>query len=375
MRFFNAYSICQRKAYTILSMLLFVCIPDPSYASKAYLDILSNPEGVKVYINGKYIGATPITGVETKTKKFNLRAIKEGYGEFNKDFVVAPNEFKSIRIKLKSVRESSGKVEEEVWLEQDTGALMVINQIGPKAVYLDGMKMGTGSIKIDNITTGNHSITVGNLNCKILIYKNYILKVKIHKEGVTILNDLKNIEYVKENNTMVLEMIIGYIEKNGRWVKGINFEKVQKSKSISIEEFIKELVDGKGRKFQLRIERKVTGSHKLEKRPNNRRYSYNDNKFNYSIYINDKKITEIERQFKQESLQSSYGNIIKWYKKPKSNSPISDSYKEYPIELSISTIDTDINDVKMGGAIGYNLGVVAKIAPLEEAFESSSCSY
>lgn len=45
----------------------------------------SNPEGAKVYLNGKVVGVTPFTFTAKKNKYDNMRIEKKGYVSINRD--------------------------------------------------------------------------------------------------------------------------------------------------------------------------------------------------------------------------------------------------------------------------------------------------
>ena len=178
----------------ILAFVLSV-FPKFVFAGTAYLDIVSQPDGVDVYINGKHVGKTPLTGLSVPSGSISLKAIKKGYGSASHSFRLKPDEVKSIKIPL---RRTSGKKKGEITVEQDMGSLLIINQLGPVAVYIDGSKKGTGSMSIAEISTGYHDLKSGSFQKRISIYKNYKLKVRISKNGISILNDLEEINRKKK---------------------------------------------------------------------------------------------------------------------------------------------------------------------------------
>jgi hypothetical protein len=153
------------------------------------MDIISDPPGVKIYINGKYFGTTPLTGIEVPTGKITIMGSKDGYGTATKRILIKPDEVVSIKMPMKS---TTGVVKKPEIEQHDVGSLLVINKIGNVLVYIDGQKKGQGSLSIVNISTGTHELRCGSFSKKITIYKDYKLKVNISKSGVLVLNDIED---------------------------------------------------------------------------------------------------------------------------------------------------------------------------------------
>jgi hypothetical protein len=188
----RSYNLFSHIRIPILLIFLFLNSTD-AFCSMGYLDIISVPDGVNIYINGKFVGKTPITGLEVQSGEVRVRAIKEGYGTASKSINIKPDDITSLRIPMKPSKEKTGKRQEEIVISQDVGALLVINQLGAVPVYIDGKKKGEGSISITDISTGTHDLKVGNVIKPIRIYKNHQLKVKAANEKIIVLNDLNEI--------------------------------------------------------------------------------------------------------------------------------------------------------------------------------------
>ena len=168
--------------------------PSLVYCDVGYLDVTSDPEGVIIFINGEKVGATPVTGLEVPSGKVNIRAMKKGYGTASQTIELNTDEVKTVRIRMVPTAEETGKVQQEVVIEQDKGTLLIINQLGDLPVSIDGNVKGSGSMKVTGIATGTHKLTVSNYHQKVTIYKDYTLKVKISNEGIEVLNDLEEIK-------------------------------------------------------------------------------------------------------------------------------------------------------------------------------------
>ncbi|MFC1813156.1 PEGA domain-containing protein [Thermodesulfobacteriota bacterium] len=160
-----------------------------AYGGSGYLDIVSDPSGVKIFINGKLMGETPLSGLEVRSGQITINAKKEGFGSATKQITLKDDEVLSIKIPLKRTSGSKGR---EIVLSQDKGSLLLINQAGPISVYIDDDEKGKGSMKIDQISTGDHTLKVGNLEKVFRIYKDHKLKIKITKSDIVVLNDVEN---------------------------------------------------------------------------------------------------------------------------------------------------------------------------------------
>ena len=184
---------CIKQLIVILLTAITVLLPRASLSSTAYLDITSDPESVDIYIDDKFVGRTPATGLEVKSGEIRVLAAKRDYGTATQTVTVEPDELKTVKIKLQPTTEASGEVQEDVILGQDRGILLIINQLGLVPVLIDGKKKGRGSIKLVGISTGNHILKVESFSKKIKIYKDYTLKVRVSTSGIDVLNDLETI--------------------------------------------------------------------------------------------------------------------------------------------------------------------------------------
>lgn len=154
--------------------------------ASGFLDVTSEPPGVSVFIDGKRMGSTPVTGVELSPGKHTLQGAKEGFGTATQKIKIESDEILKIRIIMKR---STGRAGEEIVIGQDFGNLLVINTLSGEFLTIDGEKKGEGSEKITGLSTGIHEIGVGDFRKKIKIYKDYLLKVRVDENGIVVLND------------------------------------------------------------------------------------------------------------------------------------------------------------------------------------------
>ena len=103
------------------------------------------------------------------------------------------NSVTSINIILRPTEEKTGKVQEDLTIEQDSGDLLVINKLAGTSVVIDNQPKGSGSLKITDISAGIHELKIGMHKKNIRIYSNYLLKVQIDSAGIAVLNDQESL--------------------------------------------------------------------------------------------------------------------------------------------------------------------------------------
>jgi len=72
-------------------------VPPPG---KAYINVNSTPTGADVYLNGSYIGKTPISNYELDPGTHTLLLVKEGYEDYTETFTISEDETKTFNITL-----------------------------------------------------------------------------------------------------------------------------------------------------------------------------------------------------------------------------------------------------------------------------------
>jgi len=174
-------------------MLIFFGLVPVVFGGSGYLDIISEPEGVTIFINNLNVGKTPLTGIEVRSGKIEIRAIKKGYGTATQKIKLQNDALKTLKIILKPTQEETGESKQEITIQQDKGELLVINQLGNIPVFIDNNDKGSGSVKIIGISSGIHTLKVDKFSKKIKIYKDHTLKVRVNKNGIFILNDLEQL--------------------------------------------------------------------------------------------------------------------------------------------------------------------------------------
>jgi len=173
----------------LTTLLWFAVSCGTAWAGQAFLDIVSDPVGVDVTVNGVSVGKTPITGLSVRAGRLIVRAEKDGFGEASRELVLSEDEVKKVRIVLRPTREQTGHTAAEVTIAQDRGSLLVINKIGDVPVSLDGISKGTGSVRVEEIGAGQHRLRVGDHGLEILIRKDFTLKVEASRGGLRVLNE------------------------------------------------------------------------------------------------------------------------------------------------------------------------------------------
>jgi len=67
---------------------------------KAILEVLSEPPGANVYLNGTLIGTTPIKDYSILPGTYELKVLKDGYQEYSTLITIGPKETKSFHVNL-----------------------------------------------------------------------------------------------------------------------------------------------------------------------------------------------------------------------------------------------------------------------------------
>ncbi len=90
-----------------------------------------------------------------------VQAEKERYGTATQTIKVEANSVTSINIILRPTEEKTGKVQEDLTIEQDSGDLLAINKLAGTSVVIDNQPKGSGSLKITGILAGIHELKIG----------------------------------------------------------------------------------------------------------------------------------------------------------------------------------------------------------------------
>lgn len=109
-----------------------------------FLSVNSEPSGARVYINGKYIGKTPIEGYRLDTGEYELRLKLEEYQEYSTKVVITPGEV----------------TERSIELVPTYAYISVDSTPSGAEVYLDGVHIGVTPIRKYRVQPGSHELRV-----------------------------------------------------------------------------------------------------------------------------------------------------------------------------------------------------------------------
>ncbi|GAB6102214.1 hypothetical protein JCM16138_14370 [Thermococcus atlanticus] len=109
-----------------------------------YLSITSNPSGAEVYIDGSYIGTTPINDYKLSTGQHEVKLAKEGYHEYLKIVTIQPSETTGLNAELSMIK----------------GTLKISSIPSRAKVYIDGSYAGETPLDYYNVSPGEHTIRV-----------------------------------------------------------------------------------------------------------------------------------------------------------------------------------------------------------------------
>lgn len=144
----------------IFSIFLF----NSCLTNKGTLSIDSYPQNCEVYLNGEYVGVTPLEK-SVKIGKYTLEVKKEGYEDYKKEVTIERGKETVIIANL----------------EISTGSLIVKTDPDGATVFVDGKNYGLTPIEIKDLEIGEHEIVISKEG-----YAQIIKKIDIRKETVTI---------------------------------------------------------------------------------------------------------------------------------------------------------------------------------------------
>jgi hypothetical protein len=108
------------------------------------ISIISNPSGASVYLDGAYMGKTPLSLDNVISKSHIITVKKTGYDD------------KTLSLSL-----SAGGAENlDVLLESLSGSISISSNPSGANIYLDGTFKGTTPTTLSNVPTGSHAIKI-----------------------------------------------------------------------------------------------------------------------------------------------------------------------------------------------------------------------
>jgi serine/threonine protein kinase len=110
------------------------------------LTITSSPSGASVYLDGFYVGTTPITTPNVTSGAHALRVTLAGYDNYTTSVVIEAGETKSATATLTRT--------------PTTGTLTIISSPSGAQVFLNGTSIGTTPITNRTVTPGTHTVRI-----------------------------------------------------------------------------------------------------------------------------------------------------------------------------------------------------------------------
>jgi len=107
------------------------------------LEILSEPSGAKVSMNGKEIGETPLTVSRVQPGEHVIRIVKEEYASYE--------ERMNVKGTNRTIRAS---------LQRMTGELLVSTEPEDSSIYIDGKAVGTSPFEGKTLSPGKHKVKI-----------------------------------------------------------------------------------------------------------------------------------------------------------------------------------------------------------------------
>ena len=114
-----------------------------------FVDFRSSPSGAEVYVDGNFVGTTPLDDVRVSPGQHQARFTLPGYEARRLDFSVGRGE--QMRV--------------DASLRQTAGTIAIQANVGGAQVFLDGrpagtIPSGTGQLSLNGIAAGVHQVTV-----------------------------------------------------------------------------------------------------------------------------------------------------------------------------------------------------------------------
>ncbi len=152
------------KKILIIIFIFSIILLNSCLTNKGKLSIDSYPQNSEVYLNGEYIGTTPLEQ-SLKIGKYILEVKKAGYKDYKKDITIERGKETIVIANL----------------EISTGTLIVKTQPDGATVFVDGKNYGLTPIEIGDLEIGEHEIVISKDG-----YAQIIKKIDIGEEPYTL---------------------------------------------------------------------------------------------------------------------------------------------------------------------------------------------
>ena len=133
---------------TIFAKLELIQQPVTDKVKEGTLSVISIPSGAKVYVNGNYIGITPISKT-LKIGSYTIQLKKEGYIDYSTTTSVSENHVTPIKVGLSEIPANPANSTLHIYTIP-TGA----------SIFIDGNMVGVSPLYFYKISAGTHEIIV-----------------------------------------------------------------------------------------------------------------------------------------------------------------------------------------------------------------------
>ncbi len=123
-----------------------------------YLTVYSTPTNAGVYVDGDYVGKTPLKGYNLSTGTHTVKLVKDGYEDYVKTVTINPGETTKV----------------EATLTEAKGTLKITSDPSEASVYIDGDYEGTTPLTL-SLSPGTHSIKLSKSD-----YEDYTTSVTLN---------------------------------------------------------------------------------------------------------------------------------------------------------------------------------------------------
>ncbi len=128
--------------------------------------VISKPSGASVYLDGRFVGTTPLNLSGIKVGSHTVRISYQGYADRQKTVIIRPHRYEYIT--------------ETLLAPANTGSLYVESTPRGASIYLDGNYEGETPRRIDFIPVGSHTVRLSKEG-----YRDYVQQVWIEANRLT----------------------------------------------------------------------------------------------------------------------------------------------------------------------------------------------
>jgi|GEM_PF-6396602 len=160
----------KKKKFFLLITILFLTTITSVLGGSGTLVVSSSPSGGKVYLDGSYVGNTPLTLGGIPEGPHSITISKEGYEDASKSVEVIANTSNSVSLTLRQ--------------KPTFGAIKIYTTPSGASILFDGIPVGNSPLTLQDIPKGTHTIQATQKGYKeasqtVTVYPNQTTQVSL----------------------------------------------------------------------------------------------------------------------------------------------------------------------------------------------------